>query len=204
MTAAEHDSHPGFRSLLRGAGLRATPVRLEVMRLLDAARSPLNAQEIAERLPGKSADRVTVYRTLNSFVEAGLAHKLDPGDRIYRFSLLPTLEPGSEQGAPRGGAKGTAPGSEGSGRPGAPPPPAPEHPHLVCAQCGTVECLADAEIVLHSRVPAAGKLRNRFTIRQHEVMLHGTCEECALPPADAQSQSRIRPASPSSPSRRKK
>lgn len=72
---------------LREAGLRATGTRLDILRALAAASSPLNAQEVYSALPAGSADRVTVYRTLNSFVQVGIAHRIDPGDRVWRFGL---------------------------------------------------------------------------------------------------------------------
>jgi Fur family ferric uptake transcriptional regulator len=143
------------RQRLRAAGLRITPVRLRVLETLGACRAPLNAQEVAERL-GNRLDRVTLYRTLNTFVERGLAHRVDPGDRIYRFSL-------TAASAPEGATH--------------------SHPHLVCDECGTVECLEDAEVLVRPK-RAAGR-RSSFRLTQKDAVLHGTCGECAPPPAPA-------------------
>jgi Fur family ferric uptake transcriptional regulator len=83
-----HASDEGvWAARLREAGLRATGTRMDILRALAAAPSPMNAQEVLSALPGAGADRVTVYRTLNSFVKAGLAHRIDPGDRVWRFGL---------------------------------------------------------------------------------------------------------------------
>ncbi|MBC7772487.1 MAG: transcriptional repressor [Pyrinomonadaceae bacterium] len=152
------------RARLRSAGLRATPVRLEVLAVLAASRSPLDAQEVAERLKTPNADRVTVYRTLNSFVEAGLAHRLDPGDRIFRFGLAPPAQAGTLESSrhPAGHA----------------------HPHFVCDECGTVECLNDSEVTVQTRAPTVGKKTPSFRVKQHEVLLHGTCGECDEPRPD--------------------
>lgn len=136
-------------------------MRLEVLAALASSRSPLNAQEVSERLRTRDADRVTVYRTLNSFVEAGLAHRLDPGDRIFRFGLVPTAprSPGQPERQPAGHA----------------------HPHFVCDECGTVECLDDSEVTVQTRAPSATKKSPSFRVKQHEVLLHGTCGECTEP-----------------------
>lgn len=48
----------------------------------------MNAQDVLAALPEGAADRVTVYRTLNTLVRAGLAHRTDPGDRVWRFNLV--------------------------------------------------------------------------------------------------------------------
>lgn len=72
---------------LREAGLRVTGTRADILRALAGATAPMNAQEVLAALPGGGADRVTVYRTLNSFVKAGLAHRIDPGDRVWRFGI---------------------------------------------------------------------------------------------------------------------
>ncbi len=76
-----------WRGRLRAAGLRVTSTRLDVLRALHEAQGPLAAHEALGALPRGAADRVTVYRTLNSFVKAGLAHRVDPGDRVWRFVL---------------------------------------------------------------------------------------------------------------------
>lgn len=77
-----------WKQRLHGVNLRATPARLGVLRVLAGSPSPLSAQEVLEAMATPDTDRVTVYRTLNSLVDAGLAHKLDPGDRVWRFGLI--------------------------------------------------------------------------------------------------------------------
>jgi Fur family ferric uptake transcriptional regulator len=171
------------KARLRSAGLRATPIRLEVLTVLEASRSPLDAQDVAERLKTQNADRVTVYRTLNSFVEAGLAHRLDPGDRIFRFGLVqPAATATSEPAAPSTGHA---------------------HPHFVCDECGTVECLNDSEVTVQTRAPTAGKKTPTFRVKQHEVLLHGTCGECTEPAPQPASRAGSKKASAKRASRAK-
>lgn len=77
-----------WRERLRRANLRVTDARLSVLRALTEAPLPISAQDVLERSAAGDADRVTVYRTLNSLVDAGLAHRMDPGDRVWRYGLL--------------------------------------------------------------------------------------------------------------------
>lgn len=73
---------------LRQSGLRVTKSRLEVIHCLADSPTPSSALDVLSSLGGKSLDRVTVYRTLNSLVDHGLAHRIDPGDRIWRYGLI--------------------------------------------------------------------------------------------------------------------
>jgi Fur family ferric uptake transcriptional regulator len=181
-------SQPGDKdhdhaALLRAAGLRVTPVRLGVLRCLCQTHEVVTADQIVEELSrtraakgrARKPDRVTVYRTLNALVEAGIAHKMDPGDRVFRFGLtgdhaahVPSLEkscgcgesencghPATAVGAPRISEQGHG------------------HPHFLCESCGKVECMEDTEVVLQ---PRAGSPRR--SVRQQEVLLKGTCGEC--------------------------
>jgi Fur family ferric uptake transcriptional regulator len=78
-----------WKSRLREAGLRVTGARLDVLRTLHDSPLPATAQDILDAVEKLGhTDRVTVYRTLNSLVEAGIAHRVDPGDRTWRFGLL--------------------------------------------------------------------------------------------------------------------
>lgn len=143
---------------LRQRGLRVTRSRLDVLRVLTASPAPMQAQEVLDALSRERADRVTVYRTLNALVESGLAHRVDPGDRVWRYGLLAPV-PRPE------GAAGDAASPHGHGA----------HAHFVCDDCGTVRCLEDATIrvSLNSKANA-----ERFKITQKDVYLHGTCEKC--------------------------
>lgn len=174
-----HDSHSAeehWRHTLKHAKLRVTSVRLEILTLLNQTPRAIAAQEVFDALlsaskKNKSAkpDRVTVYRTLTSLVDAGLAHKVDPGDRVFRFSLTDHAR--------------CAEGKHEH-----------EHPHFVCDSCGTVECLSDAQVILKpaaqvgtgaggAGVGKGSTKPSRRKVNQHDVLLHGTCEQCVDEPA---------------------
>ena len=58
-----------FASLLHSKGFRATPGRVQLMRVLYTARRPLTADEIGSQL---DLNVVTVYRALNELAKCGL------------------------------------------------------------------------------------------------------------------------------------
>lgn len=97
-------------------GLRATQVRVDVYEVLERAGSPLSHREASERLP--EADRVTVFRSLVALTEAGLAVRVDLGDRIWRYAL-----------AGEHHAHDTA-----------------RHAHFTCTHCGQVTCLDELSV----------------------------------------------------------
>jgi Fe2+ or Zn2+ uptake regulation protein len=71
--------------LLKAHGLRVTPARLAIMAALDHAHEPLSIEAILAKLPKKTADQATVYRTLESFKEKGLVRQvvLSPERALY-------------------------------------------------------------------------------------------------------------------------
>lgn len=103
--------------LLRGAGLRRTPVRIAVLGRVCAARRPVGAGELIEGL-GADVDEVTVYRTLNTLAEHKLVHRVRGEGGAWRYAAATSTE-----------------GHEGH-----------PHAHFVCDQCGSVECLEQVPV----------------------------------------------------------
>lgn len=91
--AAPADDAP-LAARLQAAGLRVTQVRLRVLRALTQQQAALSHADIETAL-AQGVDRVTLYRTLDSFVSAGLAQKQVDPQRITRF----TLNDGADHGA---------------------------------------------------------------------------------------------------------
>ncbi|MBN2193278.1 MAG: transcriptional repressor [Polyangiaceae bacterium] len=99
------------RERLRKVGLKATTPRLAVLRVLDEAVGPLAHADVVAALDGDGIDRATVYRNLTDLTDAGLAHRSDLGDHVWRFRVSSVVEPDAA------------------------------HPHFVCNACGEVVCL---------------------------------------------------------------
>lgn len=97
--------------MLRHAGLKCTPGRVAMLGVLLEAGHTLTPAEILDRLEGTGLNRVSVYRGLHAFTEAGLVHRVEAGDRLWRFG---TCGCGSHVHC---------------------------HPHFACRLCGQVECL---------------------------------------------------------------
>lgn len=116
-----------LRERLRGAGLRATSVRLAVLGVLHLARLPQTHEDLMLALAGRGFDRATVYRVLADLAEAGLLRRMDLGDKIWRYEL---------DDACRGVEI--------------------DHPHFMCDLCHTVICLPRLELrTLDGRPPEA-------------------------------------------------
>jgi len=73
------------RNLLASAGLRITVPRLAVLEVLLRARKPQTANQIGIKLGGTSPNKVTIYRVLESLLEAGLVHKVFLRQRAWHF-----------------------------------------------------------------------------------------------------------------------
>ncbi|HEY4059622.1 MAG TPA: transcriptional repressor [Kofleriaceae bacterium] len=134
-----------LRRALRAASLRATPSRIGVLALLRTISSPVSHGDVADRLASHGCDRATIYRNLMDLAEAGLARRTDLGDHVWRFEATSS----AHAGAP--------------------------HPHFVCTECGTVECLPDLELAGPKRARTPRALRTR----QVEVHVRGLCDACA-------------------------
>ncbi len=132
--------------LIRAAGLRRTPARVGVLRVLASAAGPVDVPTIVGQLPDQT-DAVTVYRTLNTFTRKGMVHRVRGEARSWRYA---------------------------AGRPD--DKRAHRHPHFVCDDCGSVDCLNGSTVPTSLvRTMAVG---DGYAVSYPEVVLHGTCPKC--------------------------
>jgi len=117
--------------LLHHHQLRVTALRLELLRHLRTSDRALTHQELEARLT-VSADRVSIFRSLNAFVEAGLVHRVLDGRGTSCF-------------APCGDACGHGHHNDA-------------HAHFRCDACGGVFCLEAVELPAVS-LPRGFKLK---------------------------------------------
>lgn len=108
---SDHDHAEQARELLRARGLRITGPRITLLKTLLDAHRPTSAQELIDSVAAQGMDHVTVYRTLNTLVEEGIAQAVGTTDRGRRFEVH---------------------ACEGC---------RVDHPHLECRGCGDIRCL---------------------------------------------------------------
>ena len=77
-----------FNDKLKLAKLKVTSARMAVLEILDGS-SPLSAQDIIDRLELQkvSVDPVTVYRSLDQFVDKGLVKQVNFNEGKFRYEL---------------------------------------------------------------------------------------------------------------------
>lgn len=128
-----------LRARIRAAGLRVTPARIAVLRMLSGRGTPPSHPEVFAELQSGGWDRATLYRNLVDLTEVGLLRRVDLGDHVWRYEL----------------AGATHEGVEGA-----------EHPHFLCTNCGDVACLDAVEVRLPTAgVPGAvrsGRVQIQF------------------------------------------
>ena len=108
--------------MLAAVRLRRTPRRIRLLSLLLRARRPMSHLEI-HRAPGtETADRVSVYRALEAFVEKGLVHRALVDGRTWMY-----------ESADRCGSDYC-------------------HPHFTCRLCGEVTCLVGVNVPVIRRI----------------------------------------------------
>lgn len=139
-----------LEKLLTEAGLRPTPVRLLIVRLLDEAPWPITSAEIEERL--ETVNRSSVTRTMSVFQKSGLVHVISDGTPSLKYELC------REGHDARHGA-GRFHGHND------------EHVHFHCEVCGRTICLTDVEIP-EVRLPEG------LEARKVNFVITGVCSDC--------------------------
>jgi Fur family ferric uptake transcriptional regulator len=104
------------RVMLKTAKLYCTQHRISILNVLFQAGKPLSQEQIASRLGKNGFDKVTIYRTLESFVKAGLVHKAFVDKRASHYELAHNC---TEKQC---------------------------HPHFTCTKCGNTHCLMEISL----------------------------------------------------------
>jgi len=102
--------------MLKAANLYLTRSRVAIVKVLLKTATPLTHDQIAVTMERKHLDKVTVYRTLSSLLEAGLVHKAYLDKRAWHFELA-----------------GNCTNRQC-------------HPHFTCTNCGGTHCLTDMSV----------------------------------------------------------
>ena len=72
--------------ILHRVGLKHTPGRAALLCVLMNTAFPLTQEELASQLTGVELNRVTIYRALNDFLKTGLVHRIENGNRVWKFA----------------------------------------------------------------------------------------------------------------------
>jgi Fur family ferric uptake transcriptional regulator len=101
--------------------LRKTTCRNEVLAIfIDHAGQGLSENFVEELVTG-DFDRATIYRTINTFMDKGIIHRILDEDNVVKFALCADeCETGHHQH---------------------------EHIHFKCTKCDTTTCLDDVSVV---------------------------------------------------------
>lgn len=103
-----------FSDILKNSQLSVTGSRIKILELFQNSRKALSHADI-EKLSSKHFDRVTIYRTLQTFVEKGIIHTIPTADNSIMYALCKeACNSGHHHD---------------------------DHVHFVCDTCGTTYCL---------------------------------------------------------------
>jgi len=105
-------------SILKDHKVTSTENRKKVLGLIINHDHALSHQDISHELSG-DIDRVTLYRTLHTFEEAGLIHKIIDEYGISRFAMCRDCSQHEHKD---------------------------HHAHFHCKNCGKIFCLDDPEV----------------------------------------------------------
>ncbi len=108
-----------IEEILKKNHLSVTGSRQKIMQLFLNSNDALAHADI-EKKTGESFDRVTVYRTLQSFVEKGIIHLIPTRDNSIRYALC---KDDCEEGHHHD-----------------------NHVHFICEECSKTICLDDVTI----------------------------------------------------------
>ncbi len=140
-------------SILRSAGLKATPSRLALVAAFPKSCEPVNAEFLIKKISGKpslSIDQATIYRNLAAFEKAHLIKRVD----LHKDSAYYELSVAGGHGH------------------------AHHHHHMVCTACGLIEGFeaCTVESITRSALSHSSKFK---IIQDHSLELFGICNSCS-------------------------
>src|SRR4051812_25213156 len=104
-----------LNDILKRKHLSITDSRKKILSLFLNQKDALAHGDI-EKKAGEKFDRVTVYRTLQTFVEKGIIHTIPTTDNTILYALCKDCTEGGHKD---------------------------DHVHFICTNCGTTICLDD-------------------------------------------------------------
>jgi len=142
---------PAVKEILHDHQLRITAGRCDVILLFLESSYALSAKDLENQLP--QYDRVTLYRTLHTFIEKGILHLIPHDGGLAYFGLSENIR---QQLADKKD-QATAHHSD--------------HIHFTCTICGRTECLPD-HLVPEVTLPKS------YQVDEVALLVKGQCQAC--------------------------
>ena len=132
-----------FKAELRGVSLKATSVRVAMLRFLESTNKPIDVNSIIEYLQKNDvdADPATVFRSINLFTQRGLLKQFQFKEGKQRYELASR----------------------------------PDHHHLICENCGSIEDISDCNI---GNLEKEIETKKGFLVKYHALEFFGLCKNC--------------------------
>ncbi|UYQ92584.1 transcriptional repressor [Chitinophaga horti] len=108
-----------IEQLLRENKLSVTDTRVKMLEMFMQSKAALEHASF-EKLNGKAFDRVTIYRTLQTFLDKGIVHKIPTTDTSVRYAMCKSDCKEHEHHD--------------------------HHVHFQCESCGSTTCLDDTDV----------------------------------------------------------
>ena len=104
-------SKESIKSIIKDAGLKCTIPRMMILELLTKEHRPVSINEITKHLNHTVINMVTIYRTMDTFVEKKLVRHVESigHEQLFEAHLFDTCQT--------------------------------NHPHFVCRKCKKIECM---------------------------------------------------------------
>ncbi|NJN42080.1 MAG: transcriptional repressor [Flammeovirgaceae bacterium] len=107
-----------YKTVLKTHALRITDCRVDVLNVFHHSKKARSFKNLEDQLG--HYDRVTLYRTLNSFIEKGILHRIPDDSGYARYALCHNdCTPQKHQH---------------------------DHAHFKCDDCGAIECLEEQHV----------------------------------------------------------
>jgi len=103
---------------LKRLNIRPTPIRLEIIQIFLKENKAIGYNAIKEKIK-KTKDKVTIYRTIALFLEKGILHKVNDGERECKYALRFFSEENEKTN---------------------------DHLHFKCEKCSKIICIEEATI----------------------------------------------------------
>lgn len=129
--------------------LRNTPCREGVLKVLQL-KSFAQSQGDIETILSSQFDRVTIYRTLKSFLSSGIIHKVLDDVGGVKYALCKDLCHHSDGITHQH-----------------------DHVHFKCTQCGQTTCLEEVHIPLI-------QLPKGYSKQESNLLIQGVCKDCRI------------------------